>query len=152
MAVHTYIKCVLCFTVSFHLTMLAFETIPNLINVACVNLFTLWMLKYPNWQQKKNNQRRLFLPSLGEEMVTQHISRNAESGNVKKHSQCNDSNGSILQTKKKQQLPLQPMTETRKTASKMYYLSNSQAQKNQIGNFSSDLNGHASTTPSRRFM
>ena len=85
MAVHTYIKCVLCFTVSFHLTMLAFETIPNLINVARVNLFTLWMLKYPNWQQKKNNQRRLFLLSLGEEMVTQHISRNAESGKVKKH-------------------------------------------------------------------
>ena len=85
MAVHTYIKCVLCFTVSFHLTMLAFETIPNLINVACVNLFTLWMLKYPNWQQKKNNQRRLFLLSLREEMVTQYISRNAESGNVKKH-------------------------------------------------------------------
>jgi hypothetical protein len=30
----------------------------------------------------------------------------------------------------------------------MYYLSNSQAQKNQIGNFYSDLNGHASTTTS----
>jgi hypothetical protein len=27
----------------------------SLIDVTCVNAFVLWMLKYPNWQQKKNN-------------------------------------------------------------------------------------------------
>jgi len=31
----------------------------SLIDVACVNAFVLWMLKYTNWQQKKNNQRHL---------------------------------------------------------------------------------------------
>ena len=38
----------------------------NLIDVAWVNAFVLWMLKYPNWYQKKNNRRRLYLLSLGE--------------------------------------------------------------------------------------
>ena len=27
----------------------------SLIDIACVNAFVLWMLKYPNWQQKQNN-------------------------------------------------------------------------------------------------
>jgi hypothetical protein len=27
----------------------------SLIDVACVNAFVLWMLKYPNWQQKEDN-------------------------------------------------------------------------------------------------
>ena len=42
------------------------------------------MLKYHNWQQKKNNQRQPYLLSLGEEMVTPHI-RGADSGNVDRH-------------------------------------------------------------------
>ena len=41
----------------------------NLFYVACVNTFVLQMLKYTNWQQKKNNQRHLYLLSLREEMV-----------------------------------------------------------------------------------
>jgi hypothetical protein len=41
----------------------------SLIAIACVNAFVLWMLKYPNWQQKKNNRTHLYLLSLGEEMV-----------------------------------------------------------------------------------
>ena len=54
----------------------------NLTDVACVNVLVLWMLKYSNWQQKKNNnQRCLHLLSLVEEMVTPHI-RRAGSGNV----------------------------------------------------------------------
>jgi hypothetical protein len=27
----------------------------NVIDVVSANVFVLWMLKYPNWQQKKNN-------------------------------------------------------------------------------------------------
>jgi hypothetical protein len=34
---------------------LCLELFCSLINVAGVNAFVLWMLKYPNWQQKKNN-------------------------------------------------------------------------------------------------
>jgi len=41
----------------------------SLISVACVNAFVLWMLKYPDWQQKKNNRTHLYLLSLGKEMV-----------------------------------------------------------------------------------
>jgi hypothetical protein len=44
----------------------------NLNDVACVNAFVLRMLKYTNWQQNKNNQRHLYLISVGEEMVTPH--------------------------------------------------------------------------------
>ena len=33
----------------------------NFIDVACVNAFVLWMLKYPNGQQKKNRWTRLYL-------------------------------------------------------------------------------------------
>ena len=54
----------------------------NLIDVACVNAFVLWMLKYPNWQRKKNNCRRLYLLRLGEEMVTPYVRRRADSGNM----------------------------------------------------------------------
>jgi len=43
------------------------------------------MMKYLNWQQKKNNQRWLHLLSLGEKMVTPHIKRRAGSGNVDRH-------------------------------------------------------------------
>jgi hypothetical protein len=34
---------------------LVFATIFSLSDVACVNTFVLWMLKIPNWQQKKNH-------------------------------------------------------------------------------------------------
>jgi hypothetical protein len=37
----------------------------NLIDVACVITYVLWMLKYPKMQQKKNNRRKLYLLSLG---------------------------------------------------------------------------------------
>ena len=57
----------------------------NLIDVACVNAFVLWILKYPNWQQKKNNCRCLYLLSLGEEMVTPYVRRRADSGNMDRH-------------------------------------------------------------------
>jgi hypothetical protein len=40
------------------------------------------MLKYPNWQQKKNNCRYLYLLSLGEEIVTPYVRRRADSGNM----------------------------------------------------------------------
>jgi len=49
-----------------------------------VNAFVLWMLNYPNWQQKKNNQRCLYMLPLGEEMVTPQI-RRADSGNIDRH-------------------------------------------------------------------
>jgi len=55
---------------------LDFESIP-------VNAFVLWMLKYPNWQQKKNNQRQLYQLSL-EEMVTPHT-RRTDNGNTDRH-------------------------------------------------------------------
>jgi len=57
----------------------------NLIDVACVNAFVLWMLEYSNWQQKKNNRRHLYLLSLGEEMVTPYIRSRADSGNIYRH-------------------------------------------------------------------
>jgi len=57
----------------------------NLTGIACVVAFVLWMLKNPNWQTKKNNQRRPYVPSLGEEMVTPHISIRVNSGNVDRH-------------------------------------------------------------------
>ena len=52
----------------------------NLNDDVCANAFVLWMLKYPNCQKKKNNQRHLYLFSLGEELVTPYI-RRADSGN-----------------------------------------------------------------------
>jgi hypothetical protein len=57
----------------------------NLIDAASINEFVLGTLKYPNWRQKKNNQRHLYLSSLGEEMVTPHIRRRTDSENVNRH-------------------------------------------------------------------
>jgi hypothetical protein len=54
----------------------------SLIDGACVNAYVLWMLKYPNWQEKKNHQRHLYLLSLGEEMVRSHIRERVDSGNI----------------------------------------------------------------------
>jgi len=51
---------------------------------ACVNAFVQWMLKYPDWQQKKNHRRCLYLLSLGEDMVRPYTGR-AESGNINRH-------------------------------------------------------------------
>ena len=62
----------------YKINVLDFESIP-------VNAFVLWMLKHPNWQQKNNNQRHLYLLSLGEEMVTPHTRRRADSGNIDRH-------------------------------------------------------------------
>jgi hypothetical protein len=56
-----------------------------LIDVACVNVLILLMLKCPNLQQKKNNRRRLYLLSLREEMITPHIIRRDDSENVDRH-------------------------------------------------------------------
>ena len=58
---------------------------PNLIGVVCVSEFVLWMLKYPNWQKKKNNRSRLYLLSLGEKIITLHIIRRADIGNFDRH-------------------------------------------------------------------
>jgi len=46
-----------------------------IIDFACVNAFVLWMLKYPDWQQKKNHRRCLYLLSLGEDMVRPYTRR-----------------------------------------------------------------------------
>ena len=56
----------------------------NLIDVACVKAFVLWMLQYCNWQQRRII-RRLYPLSLGEEMVTPRVRRRADSGNVDRH-------------------------------------------------------------------
>jgi hypothetical protein len=95
----------------------------NLINVVKANVFVLWMLKYPNWQQKKNNRRRLYLLSLGEEMVTPHMRRRANSGHVdRQYSQGRDSNACKLQTNI---FNYKCEDRWRKTAWKELYLSNS---------------------------
>jgi hypothetical protein len=53
-----------------------------LIDIACVNAIVLWLLKYPNWQQKKNHSRPLYLLSFGYEKARAHKRRRAHSGNV----------------------------------------------------------------------
>jgi hypothetical protein len=52
------------------------------IDVVCVNAYVLWMLKYTNWQERKNHLRHLYLLSLGEIMVSSHIRKGADSGNI----------------------------------------------------------------------
>ena len=52
----------------------------SLIAVVCVNASVLWMLKYPNWQQRKSYRKNMYLLSLGEEMVWPRIWRKADSG------------------------------------------------------------------------
>jgi len=54
------------------------------IDFACVNAFVPWILKYPDWQQRKNHRRCLYLLSLGEDMV-RPFTRRAERGNVNRH-------------------------------------------------------------------
>jgi hypothetical protein len=56
-----------------------------LIDVACVNAVVLWMLKFANWQQKKNHPRLLYLLSLGDEVARPHKRRRADSGNINRH-------------------------------------------------------------------
>jgi len=73
------------------------------IDFACVNAFVLWMLKYPDWQQKKNHRRCLYLLSLGEDMVRPYT-RRAESGNVNGHTYWAKRTKGVPC---KQQLPLQ---------------------------------------------
>jgi len=53
-----------------------FKLLLNFIDVVCVNACVLWMLKYPDWQERKNHRRHLYLLSLGEILVM------ADSGNV----------------------------------------------------------------------
>jgi hypothetical protein len=50
----------------------------SLIDVVGVNAYVLWMLKCPNWKEKKNNRRHLYLLSLGEIMVRSHIRKRAD--------------------------------------------------------------------------
>jgi hypothetical protein len=57
----------------------------RLTDVAFVNTVMLRVLKYPNWQQKKSNQRCHFLLSVGEEMVRPHLKRIANTGNFNRY-------------------------------------------------------------------
>jgi hypothetical protein len=52
------------------------------IDVVCVNAYVLWTLKYPNWRERKNHRRHLYLLSLGEIMVRPHIRKRTSSGNI----------------------------------------------------------------------
>jgi hypothetical protein len=82
-----------------------------------------------NWQQKKNNQRHLYLLSLGEEMVTPHT-RRADSGNTwQTYSQGHDSNGCHL---KITSFLYNCEERCRKMAWKVLYLSNNYGQKNRL--------------------
>jgi len=54
----------------------------SFIDVVCVNAYVLWMLKYRNWQERKNHRRHLYLLSLGEIMVSSHIRKRADSRNI----------------------------------------------------------------------
>jgi hypothetical protein len=40
------------------------------------------MLKYLNWQERKNHRRHLYLLSLGEIMVRSYIKKRADGGNI----------------------------------------------------------------------
>jgi hypothetical protein len=55
----------------------------KLIEVACENAFVLWMLKYPNWHQRRIIED-VYICFLCEEMVTPHV-RRADSGYVDRH-------------------------------------------------------------------
>jgi len=59
-----------------------FKLLLSFIDVVCVNACVLWMLKYPNWQERKNHRRHLYLLPLGEIMVRSHIRKRADSGNI----------------------------------------------------------------------
>jgi len=54
----------------------------SFIDVVCVNAYVLWVLKYPNWQERKNHRRHLYLLSVGAIMVRSHIRKRADSGNI----------------------------------------------------------------------
>jgi hypothetical protein len=45
---------------------LVFETVPRVDWCCLCKCSLLWLLKYPNWQQKKNHSRPLYLLSLGD--------------------------------------------------------------------------------------
>jgi hypothetical protein len=62
-----------------------FKVLLILTDVACVNAFILWMLKYHDWQQKKNQWRCLYLVSLAEHTVRPNTRSRAKSGNVNRH-------------------------------------------------------------------
>jgi len=57
----------------------------SLTVVACVNAFVLLMLNYPPGNKKNYNRRRLYLISLGEEMVKPDIRKRVDSGNFERH-------------------------------------------------------------------
>ena len=120
----------------------------SLIDVACVNAFVLWMLKHPNWEQKKNNRRHLYLLSLGEEMVTPYIRGRADSGNVDRHT---DSNGRHLQTNN---FNSASTTDVKKNGGRRHGTCCSVQQlrtEKQTGNVAIAENGCARTTLSRQF-
>jgi hypothetical protein len=54
----------------------------SFIDVVCVKVYVLWMLKYLNWQKRKNHRRHLYLLSLGEITVRSYIRKRVDSGNI----------------------------------------------------------------------
>jgi hypothetical protein len=125
---------------------LVFETDPQFIDVVCVKAYVLWMLKYLNLQERKNNRRHLYLLSLGEIMVRSYKRRGADSGNIH-----------ILRAMRARDVrykqPTSPTT-VKKVGGRWLGRCSIVQQlrtEEQTGNIDSALNGCARTTLSRKF-
>lgn len=58
-----------------------FVLFQNLIDIAGINAFALWMRKYPEWKTKEADRRRLFLLLLGSELIKPHVKKRMENLN-----------------------------------------------------------------------
>lgn len=57
----------------------------NMLDCAAVASYVTWMTKYPQWNQGKHHQRRLFLLELGESLVEQQLQRRLENPQAMQH-------------------------------------------------------------------
>ena len=121
----------------------------TLIDVACVNAVVLWMLKYPNWQQKENHPRPLYLLSLGDEMARPHKRRRAGSGNVNR---CTCKTMRAMGVACKQPAPATTVKKDGRRRRGRCSVCPTARTEEQIGVVASAQNGCARTSVSRQFQ
>ena len=50
----------------------------TLIDIACINAYTLYILNFPEWNKTKNSRRRLYLQQLGLQLIKPNVKRRTE--------------------------------------------------------------------------
>ena len=55
-----------------------FRLFTNILDIACLNAYVVWLYKNPTWKKGKKSHRKLFILEVAKQFVTPHVKERIE--------------------------------------------------------------------------